>query len=275
MVSSVTKGIASPIRWAGGKKKLSSGIVGQLPLEYNRYWEPMAGGAALFFQLRPSVATISDTNCDLINYYRILRDQTKEFLDKLLSLSASKELYYRFRSQSPVDELDRAVRFAYLNRLSWNGVYRVNAAGQFNVPIGSRLPANPWKREHLEICAAVLGEAELVCDDVLNVLEGCEDGDLVFLDPPYPKGARSGNGFNRYTPDRFGLSDHMALAEKALRLHERGVYVAIAVAGEPELVDIYPSEFNRRVFRSTSLIACTGESRCVTEEYLLHNIDAR
>lgn len=264
-----TKLLPSPLRWAGGKSALVSQIVKHLPNKFNRYWEPMAGGAALFFAIRPPKATISDTNPDLINYYKILKDNTDEFLSKLFAIPASKDIYYNLREQDPIDKLKRAIRFAYLNRLCWNGVYRVNGQGKFNVPIGSRLPITPWKRSHLEECAKALQSADLRCAHVLDVVAEIAAGDLVFFDPPYAKNAKSGNGFNRYTSDRFDVKDHQALSRAAQVLGQSGAFVVITVAAESGLLDVYPANFRKVPLESKSLIGCSGESRRPITEYLL------
>ena len=110
-----------PIRWSGGKYRLVAQLMAVMPDSYGRYFEPMAGSAALFFAVCPQEALLCDINKELINYYRVLRDQTEQLIDSLTSMLASKELYYSLRSATPGSDLDRAVRFAYLNRLCWNG----------------------------------------------------------------------------------------------------------------------------------------------------------
>ena len=114
------------LRWAGGKSVLLPTIRAKLPTRWERYFEPMAGGAALFFQQRPERATLADINSDLMNFYGVLRSDFESLKRALRPLKASRELYYAFRSRVPTSPLARAVRFAYLNRLAWNGLYRVN-----------------------------------------------------------------------------------------------------------------------------------------------------
>src|SRR2546425_13177651 len=124
---------ARPIlRWAGGKSHLLRTIVRLLPRRWVRYVEPMAGGASLFFALTPQQSILGDINPELIAFYRTLKDHSDELIDRLLTLRPSKRLYYELRSLRPRDKYSRALRFAYLNRLCWNGVYRVNSRGEFN-----------------------------------------------------------------------------------------------------------------------------------------------
>ena len=124
------------LRWAGGKYGMAPRLASLLPPTWGTYFEPMAGGAALFFFVLPAKAVLGDVNGELINFYRVLRDRFSELRRRLNKLSASEKMYYAFRESKPRGHVQRAVRFAYLNRLSWNGLYRVNRSGKFNV-VGS------------------------------------------------------------------------------------------------------------------------------------------
>lgn len=171
--------------------------------------------------MKPESALLADVNKDLINYFMILRNDLNRFTSSLLRMTASTDTYYLLRDQQPSESLERAIRFAYLNRLCWNGVYRVNSLGKFNVPIGSRLPQVLWSDKHLSECSRVLSKAELSSSDVLDTLAQSEPNDFFFIDPPYPKGANIGIGFNRYTVDKFTLDDHKNLAREIKRLSKK------------------------------------------------------
>lgn len=263
--------IRPPIRWVGGKFRIVRYLLKLLPANFSSLIEPMAGSAAFFFALQPEKGILLDINEELINYYKVLRAKSALLISRLMSLKASKHLYYEMRSANPSDELERAVRFAYLNRLCWNGVYRVNKNGFFNVPIGSRLPKKLWDKCHLRKCARLLQRAELYKGDFEETLRYCRKADLVFIDPPYPKGSKSGLGFNRYSSIRFSMEDHYRLANSINNLVDKNVYVMVALSNDEELISIYPSELNKTVVKSSSLISCNGQTRGRTSEIILRN----
>jgi DNA adenine methylase len=265
-----TVGFRPFIRWAGGKSGMLDLISGLLPLKWERYFEPMAGGAALFFRTLPARATIADVNGELINFYTALKTRPEALLRRLRGLCASRDLYYQMRRSHPTASLDRAVRFAYLNRLAWNGLYRVNRNGDFNVPIGDRLPIALWDFGDLKRASEALARTSLIQGDFDHVLRYAREGDFVFLDPPYPKGAND-TGFNRYSASTFTSSDHIRLSKTIQKLSSRGVKVMLALADRMALRTIYPTQLRCEVVRSKSLIACNGAARRDVGELILMN----
>lgn len=240
-------------------------------MRWNRYYEPMAGGAALFFRRRPVSATLADVNSELMNFYGVLKCNFDELHRALRRLRASRELYYQFRRSQPRSALSRAVRFAYLNRLAWNGLYRVNRAGRFNVPIGDRLPDKLWNFEELQDASRALSDASLLTGDFSHVLRYARCGDFVFVDPPYPRGAVDDVGFNRYTSGFFDANDHGRLSKTISRLSDRGVLVMLLLADRRRLRSIYPTEMNSYSSTSNTLIACSGDGRRAVRELILVN----
>jgi len=259
------------LRWAGGKSHLLRRILRVLPGRWVRYVEPMAGGASLFFALKPQQSILGDINPDLIGFYRTLRDHSDELIDRLLTLRPSKRLYYELRSSQPSDKYSRALRFAYLNRLCWNGVYRVNRRGEFNVPIGDRRPTVLWRRPSLETAANTLQTAELVSGDFSKVLRSARRGDLVFLDPPYPRGSEGTTDFARYSAERFSSSDHLRLARWIQLLTERGAKVILVVSDQSHIRSLYPRWLEGTKVVTQSLISCDGKTRRPTGEVILRN----
>ncbi len=258
------------VRWAGGKTALLDAITGLLPSGWGRYFEPMAGGCAVFFRLRPQRATLADINPDLINFYNVLKLEPVRFLNNLAALSATRELYYTMRRARPISSMKRAIRFAYLNRLAWNGLYRVNRNGHFNVPIGDRLPAILWDLEELRTASAALSDVTLLQGDFSHVLRYARAGDFVFLDPPYPRGAKD-SGFNRYARSFFTPGEHLRLSRAVQRLTDRGVHLMLALADRNELRVLYPKTLRTKVVQSKSLIACNGMARGGVSELLMVN----
>ena len=242
-----------------------------LPHSWERYFEPMAGGAALFFQSRPRRATIADINAELINFYSVLKSELDPLLSRLAELHACRELYYAMRRATPASSLERAVRFAYLNRLAWNGLYRVNRNGHFNVPIGDRLPATLWDFDALREASLALSSTTLLTGDFAHVLRYAREGDFVFLDPPYPRGAIDSAGFNRYASSFFTSHDHVRLSSAIDRLSQRGVLVMLALADRADLRMLYPAALRAARVRSKALIACNGSDRREVAELILVN----
>lgn len=262
--------LAKPIlRWAGGKSHLLSKINELLPPRWNRYAEPLLGGGAIFFALAPKQSVLCDTNSELINFYRTLRDSPKPLIETLMELRASTERYYELRDERPKRALERAIRFAYLNRLCWNGLYRVNRNGHFNVPIGGRLPSKLWNEAHLWKASESLQGAKLLSSDFSYLLRNLKRGDFTFIDPPYPRGAKEGIGFNRYTQNRFSLGSHRRLARWLTELDRRGVRFIVTLSGI--MNSIYPSKFERHFVTTSSLISCNGSSRGEVQEIILRN----
>lgn len=259
------------LRWAGGKRRLINQLIGLLPRAWENYVEPMAGGAALFFYLAPQKALLADINPDLINFYRVLKTDTSTLVRRLTSLRASRDLYYKMRSRTPKSKLERAVRFAYLNRLCWNGLHRVNQNGDFNVPIGDRLPEELWDPEELYQAAKLLQSARLLNADFETTLGTLRKGDFAFIDPPYPRGARAGFGFNRYSPSFFSLEHHKRLGRRVRISDQKGSTLMITLSQFPELLQCYPQSFVRTVLNSKSLISSKLSSRCSVNEVVLTN----
>jgi len=262
------------LRWAGGKRRLVPRLMKLLPSHWDYYVEPMAGSAALFFLLAPPKAILADINSELMNFYGALRNDTDRLVTRLSSLRASKALYDSMRNGKPTSGLERAVRFAYLNRLCWNGLHRVNRNGFFNVPIGDRLPKRLWSAEGLSQAARLLQNARLLNDDFERTLRGIKRGSFVFIDPPYPRGARKG-WFNRYSKDFFLFEDHQRLGRLTETLDERGISLMMIVGANPELLRCYSSSFVRTRLRSKSLISSKPSSRFSVEEVVLTNYDPR
>lgn len=246
-------------------------IAEHLPASWNRYFEPMAGGAALFFRTRPERAIVADVNGELINFYEVLKNHVEELVRELRRLKASRELYYHMRRSKPRGLVQRAVRFAYLNRLAWNGLYRVNLDGAFNVPIGDRLPEKLWDFDDLRAASVALYGATLKASDFSHVLKYPRKGDFVFLDPPYPKGSVDMLGFNRYDSSFFTAKEHQRLARSIERLFVRQVMVMLVLADHPNLRNLYPESMRSVPVRSKALIACNGQDRKDVGELILVN----
>ena len=229
----------------------------------------MLGSGALFFACAPQRARLGDFNFDLINLYRVVRDSPNEFFESVKRLTPGKRAYLEIRGSRPATSLDRAATLFYLIRLSFNGLYRVNRAGFFNVPFGRRRPKELVSLSHIFQASHLLKHAELAPGDFRQSTPGIRAGDFVYFDPPYPRGAIKDKGFARYTEFGFSLNDHRRLADRAARLADRGVHVMITEAYRKEILSLFSSNFHVIPVRSRSLFAASREARRDAYEAIL------
>lgn len=219
------------IRWAGSKRKLLPRLVPFWNAGYNRYIEPFAGSAALFFALQPQQAILSDINAELIEALQIIRDEPESVYERLRRHPLGERSYYRLRARSPrnLNPLQRAARFVFLNRFCFNGLYRTNEAGQFNVPFAKRTTATLPSRGQFLRAAATLRSADLRCEDFEAILKATvRAGDFVYLDPPYAVANR--RIFRQYGPDSFGLEDLNRVQAVLDEINARGADFVLSYA---------------------------------------------
>ena len=183
------------IRWAGSKRKLIPQLLRYVPVDMDRYIEPFAGSACFYFNLLPKRAVLGDINKELIQTYRVVRDTPTQLSCALMKMPATEDFYYELRAKQPEDlgRVNRAVRFMYLNRYCFNGVFRTNKAGHFNVPRGVRTGSVPNLQE-IKAASRALRKATLVCGDFEACLETIGPRDFIYMDPPYAKNKRPGYG---------------------------------------------------------------------------------
>ncbi|CAN5117933.1 hypothetical protein BH09PSE3_BH09PSE3_20120 [soil metagenome] len=210
------------LKWAGGKRWLfNSQFVEHLP-NYKRYLEPFLGGAAGFFRLNPTSAVLSDVNPELINLYTQVRDHPLCIQAGMADLHGrhSAELFYEMRADIPTSPLDQAIRMLYLNRTCWNGLYRLNLSGKFNVPIGTKDQV-VLDTDDFNQASARLKNASLLNADFEIVMNMAGEDDLVFVDPPYTV-KHNMNGFVKYNESIFTWADQVRLRDAAARAAKRG-----------------------------------------------------
>jgi len=260
------------LRWAGSKRALLNHIVEVLPSRYLTYREPFLGSGSLFFLLQPSKAVLSDSCFELIQTFQAVRDGGESILGYLTSLKPDKQQYYAIRSNLSPDPLERAAQFLYLNKTCWNGLYRVNSRGEFNVPYGAPKTDFIVDAPNLLACSTALkGESiQLNCTDFeAAVAEACE-GDLVFLDPPYVT-RHNNNGFIDYNETLFSWHDQIRLATQAKRLADLGASVIVTNALHSDIRDLY-GEFKVRSIDRASTLASASTKRGRVQEGVYWNI---
>ena len=255
--------IAKPIlKWAGGKTQMLGDLLPKVPKSYGRYIEPFFGGGAMFFALQPENAIIADSNPELINMYRQVAENVDDVISYLKKYENTSEMFYAVREQDwmCLPNAEAAARTIFLNRTCFNGLYRVNKQGKFNVPYGKYVNPRICDEEGLKAASKALKKADILCGDYLLVLEHyAEAGDFVFLDPPYLPISEYAD-FKRYTKEQFYEEDHVELAKMIMRLQERGCHVVLTNSNHPLVHELY-APFTIDVIQTKRHISCNGSTR--------------
>lgn len=252
--------VVPPLKWAGGKRWFATNHSDMLPESFNTYIEPFMGSGALFFSMRPEHAVLSDVNRELINLYEIIRDAPDKLTEKLSEHQRrhSSEYYYKLREVNPRTAVNKAARTLYLNRTCWNGLYRVNLQGKFNVPKGTKstvvLATDDFSR-----LAGLLQRATILCQDFELTLEDAAPGDFAFVDPPYTV-AHNNNGFVKYNQNLFSWQDQVRLRDAVKRAAMRGVQVLITNAAHESVISLY-KEFDQIIVDRAGVIAGDASMR--------------
>jgi DNA adenine methylase len=258
------------LRWAGSKRKLLPRLLENLPEHYDRYVEPFAGSACLFFALQPEEAVLGDINKELITTYVEVRDGVEQVIQRLAQLRCGEKAYYRMRALDP-DSLPRphrAARFIYLNRFCFNGLYRTNRQGRFNVPYGGEKSGKIPSAEFLRECAVALRRVTLIASSFEGTLGTVRQGDFVYLDPPYS--IRSRRVFNEYSNASFGSEQLLALRDHLERLNRMGVPFLVSYGHSREALDL-GSGFHCRHTIVQRQIAGFAADRRKSREILITN----
>lgn len=228
------------LRWTGSKSWLiRKGIEKYLPKEFNNYHECFLGGGSVFFSIgKTKKAFLYDSNEDLIETYIQLRDNLDKVIERLKRFKNTEEEYYRIRASKFKKPHTRAARFIYLNKCSFNGIYRVNNKGIYNVPYGRRLNVDIISKDNLKKISEVLKDVEIRSSDFRMSIENIKKGDLVFLDPPYTV-AHENNGFIEYNKKLFSWEDQQRLKEFVDSINEIGAYFILTNAYHKSILDLY------------------------------------
>lgn len=249
------------LKWAGGKTQLIPELSKYLPTRFNKYIEPFIGGGAFFFYLNPGKAIISDSNEELIITYKAVRDNVEDVIKILATYKNEESFFYKIRALNPngLSETERAARLIYLNKTCFNGLYRVNKKGQFNVPYGKR-NGEFLNREQLRDSSEFLQDAKILHYDYLSILKKyAEKGDFIFLDPPYyPVGKYS--DFKRYTKEFFYHDDHVILKEEFDRLVKMGCHVLLTNSDHSVVMELY-KDYEIKVIETKRLISSNPKTR--------------
>lgn len=249
------------LKWAGGKRWLVRDHPDIFPDKYNTYIEPFLGSGSVFFHLKPRKAILADTNKELITTYRALRNRNRkvEALLKKYHTNHSKEFYYFMREQNPHKIEEIAARMIYLNRTCWNGLYRVNLAGKYNVPIGTKknviLDTDDFKET-----AKLLRRSKIIASDFEGIIDTAQENDFVFVDPPYTI-KHNLNGFVKYNEKLFSWEDQIRLKEAIDRATERGAKVLLTNADHESILNLYKDYVSQHTLSRSSVLSGKSEFR--------------
>ncbi|MBO0441793.1 DNA adenine methylase [Candidatus Enterococcus ikei] len=261
------------LRWAGGKKWLVKHLQDILKdKEYNNYYEPFLGGGSLFFSINPdNEVYLSDLNEDLINAYTFIQKEPNEIINQLKMYKNNEEFYYDMRNKEISDPVLRAARFIYLNKTSFNGIYRVNNKGKYNVPFGFRENYN-IEEDNLYLVSERLKNVSITYGDFYDSKERIREGDLVILDPPYTV-SHNENGFIKYNQHLFSLYDQHRLSEFIDYIKEIGAYYVLTNAAHEKIIEIFEKDGDIRYDLSrANLIGGKNAKRGKIKEFVFTNI---
>jgi DNA adenine methylase len=265
--------ITSFIRWAGGKSWLVPYVQELIGcLEYRNYHEPFMGGASIFFAIDThEISYLSDVNPELVNAFCAIRDNPKRVISYLTGYKLSEESYYGIRSSTPSGKYQKAARFLYLNTYSFNGLYRVNRQGKYNVPYGHREKIM-INYDRLYEVSEKLKNVEIHCQDFDESRVHIQKGDLVVLDPPYTVSKKSNGMFIKYNSTLFSLGDQYRLGRLIDYIKEKGAYFILTNAAHEKIYEIFKDKGRLITRERNSLIGGKKAYRGKVKEYIFTNI---
>ena len=240
------------VKWAGGKRQLIPILNKNLPESFGTYFEPFLGGGALLFHMlterNDQKCSISDLNSDLVLAYTTIRDRVDDLITSLKNHEKnyqkdSKSYYYSIRANTPRSQIEKTSRLIFLNRTCFNGLYRVNSKGKFNVPLGKYTNPNIVNEDNLHSVSRILqsSKVNIQCRDFEAVLRDAKKGDLVYFDPPYQPVSDTAN-FTSYTNKSFTFDDLSRLAELCMDLDSKGCNVLLSNSNSKEVADMFSTK---------------------------------
>ncbi len=274
--------IAAPfVKWAGGKRQIISELRAHIPDSFGTYYEPFVGGGAMAFSILADNArtpcSLSDLNSDLIITYVTVRDRVEELISSLRVHERNyaqdpRAYYYATRASAPRTQVAKAARLLFLNKTCFNGLYRVNSNGQFNVPMGRYTNPNIVNADALRSASRILRSRRISikCADFTAVLRTARRGDFVYFDPPYQPASRTAS-FTSYTSMDFGAQDLARLAETCNKLSERGCYVLVSNSDTRNVHATFDADWSVGRLRAKRAINSVGSSRNGHSELLIQN----
>jgi DNA adenine methylase len=265
------------LKWAGGKRQLLTQIDKYIPVQYGCYIEPFIGGGALFFYLLSKKSILMDINQVLINTYQVIKSNVEELIELLKQHKNEEEYYYKLRAVDRTDEfnqwsdVEKASRTIFLNRCCYNGLYRVNSKGYYNVPFGKYKNPKFCDEPNLRAVHQVLKNVDIFHSSFENVLKYAKQGDFIYFDPPYHPLTKTAN-FTSYTSNTFGEADQIKLRDVFKELIDRGCKVLLSNSYNEFILNLY-EEFKIVLVSAKRAINSNASKRGAIKEVLVMNVD--
>ena len=270
------------VKWAGGKRQLLPILSQHIPKNFGTYFEPFLGGGAVLFHLISQNSQlkcfVSDLNSTLILSYVTIRDKADELIISLGEHSENyfknpEEYYYQVRDSNPKNQIDQVSRLIFLNKTCFNGLYRVNSKGKFNVPMGRYVNPNIVNKENIQVLSHILQSKRISikCEDFTTALKKAHEDDFVYLDPPYQPVSSTAN-FTSYTDDNFGYEDQERLFTEFKKLDAKGCKVMLSNSKSQEVIELF-SEYSDNIIEinTNRFINSNSKKRTGHIEILIKN----
>ncbi|MFH2110532.1 MAG: DNA adenine methylase [Candidatus Bathyarchaeota archaeon] len=272
--------MADPIlKWAGGKRQLIPNILAQFPRDYKQraFHEPFFGGGAVFFKIKPKQGSINDVNPRLMSFYRVVRDNPDELIELAKTYRHDKDEFYRLRerfNEPGLSDIEDASLLLYLNKTAFNGLYRVNSKGKFNVPFGRYKNPTIVDEKRISEASQILKNIEVLCTDFTYVIDYSKEGDLCYFDPPYLPVSDTAD-FTSYSKDGFSFDDQIRLRDTCVSLDDKGVLFVLSNSYVETLVDKYREvdSFSVDIVKANRAINSVADKRGPVDEILVTNIN--
>ena len=269
------------VKWAGGKRQLIPVLNNNLPKDFGTFFEPFLGGGAMLFHMiaksPQQKCVVSDLNSDLILTYVTIRDKVDELISSLTKHSKnyfknSKSYYYSMRENEPKGQIEKTSRLLFLNRTCFNGLYRVNSKGKFNVPLGKYTNPNIINEENLRTVSHVLKSSKIAikCRDFDSIIEETKKGDFVYFDPPYQPVSSTAN-FTSYTNRNFTTDDLHRLADLCQKLNSKGCKVLLSNSDSKDVVEMFSKDWKIEKVEANRAINSNSKKRTGHYELLIKN----
>lgn len=271
------------LKWVGGKGQLLEQFEALLPKKYNAYFEPFIGGGAVFFSIKPKKAHINDINETLVNTYLHIKNDVDKLIQSLKKLEkefiskdndSRKEFYYSLREKYnslPASDFKKSLYFLFFNKTAFNGVYRENSKGGFNVPMGSYKNPKIVDEQNLRAVAEALSNTKITSGSFYDAVKNAKAGDFVYFDPPYHPLSET-SSFTSYSKDSFSKDDQIKLRDLFVELDKKGVYVMLSNSSAPFIQEIY-SEYTQIPVFANRMINSKADKRGKILEVVIINYD--
>lgn len=278
--------LAAPVvKWVGGKRQILHEITKYIPEHFSTYYEPFVGGGAVLFKLQPKKAVINDINGELINVYEVIRDNVEELIKTLKEMDKykhDKDHFLRIREldrdkkkYNELTSIERAARVIFLNKTCYNGLFRVNSAGEFNVPFGNYKNPNVVNEITLRAVSNYFNQAniKITCNDFANVLKKARKGAFVYLDPPYDPVSDT-SSFTGYDKGGFDQNEQIRLKKVCDNLHSKGINFLLSNSATDFIKDLYNEpHYQIEIIQAKRAINSKANKRGEIDEVLVRNFD--